>query len=255
MWCFFFLLLIMAQNAEIPFAKAISAIQRQPFHLFFSHLFFFWLFFFVCSPSCENISGIFRIFLFFFPFPPRPSLPLSSSMPLASRFCSEPNLLHRIAFENWNWIFILFAFQCDAKREWIKLNSLFDFVSKRFPPALKWLSIKIQLTSESVVPRRVRRELFHHFNLQIFSHPSFTARISDDDDDDVSNEGVGNFSSNSIALFFFLSGTSDGWGKTELRMSLLPRWSYISFSPAELEIIRDETSFRTWRDVWWEATK
>lgn len=90
------------------FCQGNFAIQRQC-----SSFFFFFL-----SPSCENISSIFsKIFLLFCRHR-RCVLP----------FLKELNLLHRIAFGNWNWIFILFAF----RRRQTGMNKIkLDFVSSR----------------------------------------------------------------------------------------------------------------------------
>ena len=114
-FCHVVLLLIIEPNAEIPFAKAILQYDDDNVPSFLSFPLF-------TPMQCEKIFPV--LFREFF-------VVVSCS----SSFVVEQNLLHRIAFKNWNWIFILFAFsaykrhtKAGLKRgsfggwEWINLN-------------------------------------------------------------------------------------------------------------------------------------
>lgn len=112
MRCFFFLLLIMEQNTEIPFAKAISAAQRQR-SVFRS------------TSSCflyRHHVKTFRVFSNF---------PLFSVVVVVDCFCTrELNLLHIALHLEIGIEFSSYLRFTDGKREWIKLKPR-DFVSIR----------------------------------------------------------------------------------------------------------------------------
>lgn len=140
-FCHVVLLLIMEQNAEIPFAKAILQYTTTTtmFHLF---LLFFLPFF---TPlQCEKISPV----LFSRVFPPVVSC-------FSSSFVRELNLLHRIAFGNWNWIFILFAFQRISDTQKPGKGTLF-FV---------WIEVKKRERERVNKIKLCQSTLFHHHRL------------------------------------------------------------------------------------------